>query len=400
MEREKVIEICDGVYWVGVKDWNRRIFDALIPLPHGTSYNSYLVKGTEKVALIDTVNQGFEEELEEKLNEIVKVENIDYLIMNHAEPDHAGAIPYIMKKNTKLQLIATEKGSKMASIYYSVPPERIKIVKDGETIDLGGKRLSFIEAPFLHWPETMFTYLEEDKILFPCDFFGAHTAFGFYDSDVEDIMSHAKRYFGEIMMPFRIMGKKALDKIKGLNIKIIAPSHGPIYRNPEKILDAYRKWTNGETREKAIVLYVSMWGSTEKMIKTVSDTLISEGIEVSLYNLALADIGDVAKDLVDTRALIFGSPTVLGSMHPVAIFGAYLLKALKPPIKYCVVLGSYGWGGGSVKEALDMLASTKVEVVGELEVNGPPTTEDYEKLRKICKDLVVKIKGDERYDGN
>lgn len=232
--KEKVIEISDGVFWVGVKDWNRRLFDALIPLPQGTTYNAYIVKGKRETAVIDTVNPGFEEEFEEKISEVIKVEEIDYVIMNHAEPDHAGGIPYILKKNTKAKLITTEKGSKMASIYYNAPVERIKIVKDNEIIDLGDKKLRFIEAPFLHWPETMFTYLEEDKILFTCDFFGSHTAFGFYDDDIEEIISHAKKYFGEIMMPFRNMGKKALDKIKELDIKIIAPSHGPIYRNPEK----------------------------------------------------------------------------------------------------------------------------------------------------------------------
>ncbi len=186
------------------------------------------------------------------------MEEIDYVIMNHAEPDHAGLIPFILKKNSKAELITTEKGSKMASVYYNVSAERIKIVKDNETIDLDGKTLRFIEAPFLHWLETMFTYLEEDKVLFSCDFFASHTAFGFYDDDVEEVIPLAKRYFGEIMMPFRSMGKRALDKIKGLDIKIIAPSHGPIYRNPEKILEAYKKWTNGETKSKVIVLYVSM----------------------------------------------------------------------------------------------------------------------------------------------
>jgi flavorubredoxin len=393
MIKEKVVEISDGVFWVGIKDWNRRLFDALIPLPQGTTYNSYVVIGRKKTALIDTVNPGFEEEFGEKINGVIKVEELDYIIMNHAEPDHAGAIPYIMKKNTKARLITTEKGSKMASIYYDVSAERMKIVKDGEVIDLGGKKLRFIEAPFLHWPETMFTYLEEDKILFSCDFFGAHTAFGFYDEEVEDVILLAKRYFGEIMMPFRIMGKKAMDKIEELEIKIIAPSHGPIYRNPEKILKAYRKWTNGETKEKVVILYVSMWGSTEKMIKSISEMLLSEGIEVCLYNLAIADIGDVAKDLVDSRALILGTPTVLGGMHPLAIYGAHLVKALRPPLKYGVIFSSYGWGGGAKRQASDILAPTKIELVGDLEINGPPTTKDYKKIKEICENLISTIRG-------
>jgi flavorubredoxin len=241
MKRYNVPEISEGVFWVGTKDFNRRIFDALIPLPQGTSYNAYLVKGKEKTALVDTVNPGFEKELIEKIGQITDPTDLDYIVMNHAEPDHANAIPYIMQASKEAVLITTEKGAKMAKIFHRVPDERIKTVKDGDAIELGGKTLKFIEAPMLHWPETMFTYLIENKVLFPCDFFGAHTAFGIYDDDVEEIIPVAKRYFGEIMMPFRNMGKKALDKIKNLEIKLIAPSHGPIYKNPERILEAYQK---------------------------------------------------------------------------------------------------------------------------------------------------------------
>lgn len=208
------VEIRPGIYWVGVKDWNRRIFDALIPLPQGTSYNAYLVKGREKTALIDTVNPGFEEELAEKVGEVTDITIIDYIVMNHAEPDHAGSIPYMIKMNKKAQLVTTGKGAKMAKVFYNVSEERIKTVKDGDKIELGGKTLTFIEAPWLHWPETMFTYLIEDKILFPCDFFGSHTAFGLYDEDIEEIVYLSKKYFGEIMMPFRNMGQKALDLIR------------------------------------------------------------------------------------------------------------------------------------------------------------------------------------------
>ncbi|MEW6003356.1 MAG: FprA family A-type flavoprotein, partial [Nitrospirota bacterium] len=367
-------EISEGVHWVGVKDWNRRIFDALIPLPHGTSYNAYLVKGKEKSALIDTVNPGFEKELEEKINQITNISDIDYVVMNHAEPDHAGAIFYIMQKNNKAILLATEKCKNMAQIYFKVPDERIRKVKEGDTVELGGKMLKFIDAPWLHWPETMFTYLVENRILFPCDFFGAHTAFRFYDEDVEDLIPLAKKYFGEIMMPFRHLGKKAIDKIKDLDIKIIAPSHGPIYRNPERILEPYRKWTAGEIGQKAIIVYVTMWNSTEAMIKTMVETLQKEDIEVSLYNLVHADVGEIAKDLVDSAAIVLGAPTVLGGMHPLAIYGANLVKVLRPPLKYCAILSSYGWGAGAVRQALEILGPTKIEVVGTLEVNGPASS--------------------------
>ena len=391
MSWRNITKISEGVYWVGVRDWNRRLFDALIPLPRGTTYNSYLVIGESKKALIDTVNPGFEKELEEKIRKVVDPSEIDYVIMNHAEPDHAGAIPYIMSINSKAKLVTSNKGAKMAQQFYKVPEGRIIAVHDGENIDLGGKTLRFIEAPMLHWPETMFTYLQENKTLFPCDFFGSHRADGLYDDEVEDLIVYAQRYFGEIMMPFRFMGQKALEKIKDLEIEIIAPSHGPIHRNPEHILEAYRKWVNGETKQKTIIVYATMWKSTEKMIQTIADTLTSEGVEVVVYNLTLSDIGDVAKDLVDSRAIVLGAPTVLGGIHPLAFYAAYLVKALRPPLKYGVVLSSYGWGGGAVKHAQEVLEPLKMELVGAMEINGPPTKDDITKIIEIGKTLAKKI---------
>jgi flavorubredoxin len=392
MNWRNISKIVEGVYWVGARDWNRRMFDALIPLPNGTTYNAYLIIGSNKKALIDTVNPGFEKELEDKVAQVVNPTDIDYVIMNHAEPDHAGSIPYIMALNTKAKLVTTAKGAKMAQIFYKVPEERIIAVRDGETLDLGGKTLQFIEAPMLHWPETMFTYLKENKILFPCDFFGSHAAKGLYDDEIEELLVFAQRYYGEIMMPFRVMGQKALEKIKDLPIDVIAPSHGPIHRNPARILNVYRIWSNGETKQKAIVVYVSMWGSTEKMIKPIVDTLTSEGIEVALYNLTVSDIGDVAKDLVDSRVIVLGAPTVLGGAHPLAVYAAYLVKALKPPAKFGAVLSSYGWGGGAIKNIQEVLGPSKLEIVGALEINGPPSEENIKQIVDLGKTIANKIK--------
>lgn len=307
---------------MGVKDWDRRMFDALIPLPHGTTYNSYLVKGREKTALVDTVNPGFESELVDRISQVGELEEIDFVIMNHAEPDHAGSIPDLMKLNRDAILICTEKGGEFAKKYYGVQEERLKTVRDNEEVVLGGKTLRFFEAPWLHWPETMFTYLVEDRILFTCDFFGFHTAFGLYSDESESLIPESKKYFGEIMMPYRAMGKKALDKISGLEIDLIAPSHGPIHRNPETIVDAYRGWTAGETKEKALVAYTSMWGSTKSLIETMVETLRADDVEVALYNLENSDLGDIAKDLVDSRAIVLGAPTVLGLMHPLGIYAS------------------------------------------------------------------------------
>jgi len=386
-------EIASNVYWLVVKDWSRRVFDALIPLPQGTSYNTYLIKGTGGDALIDTVNPGFEEQLVEKASRLTSPERLKYVVMNHAEPDHAGSIPAVLKWSDTARLVATDKGAKMAQRFYKVPEERVITVGTGDIIDLGGKTLKFVEAPFIHWPETMITYLVEDGVLFPCDFFGAHTALGLYDDDVEDLSSAAKKYFGEIMMPYRSMAVKTLEKVKELQVKVIAPSHGPIYKNPAKILKAYEQWTSGETKEKAVVVYVSMWRSTEAMARTMAETLLSEGVEVTLHDLLTLDVGELAGDLVDSRALVLGTPTVLGGMHPLALYAAHLLKALRPPLKYLALLVSYGWGLGASTQAQEILASMRVELVGSMEVNGPPTPMDREKIAELATILAEKIKG-------
>ncbi|MEM2911895.1 MAG: FprA family A-type flavoprotein [Candidatus Bathyarchaeia archaeon] len=392
MGEKNVVKLSENVYWVGSRDWNRRLFDALIPLPKGTSYNAYLVIGEKENVLIDTVNPGFEKELEEKIRTVIDPEAINYVVMNHAEPDHAGAIPHIMKAASKAKLIATNRGAKMAQTFYAVPQGRIKVVGDNETLSLGGKTLHFIEAPMLHWPETMFTYLQEDKILFPCDFFGSHLAGGLYDDEVEDLLVHAQRYWGEIMMPFRAMAKKALEKLQELEIKMIAPSHGPIHGNPERILNAYRRWADGETRQKATIAYVTMWNSTEKMVKQMAETLAAEGVEIAFHNLAITDIGDLAKDLVDSKAIVLGAPTVLGGAHPLAVYAAYLIKALRPPIKFAVLISSYGWVGGAIKQIQETLGQFKVEIAGTVDINGPPTEENIRQIVEIGKMLAKKIK--------
>ena len=392
MTWRNAIQISEGVQWTGIKDWNRRLFDALIPLPRGTTYNSYLIVGDSKKALIDTVRWGFEKEFEEKIRSVVGSSKIDYVVMNHAEPDHAGSIPYILETNPNAKLLTTSKGVKMAQVFYNTPQERTQVVHDNETVNLGNKTLRFIEAPMLHWPETMFTYLEVNKILFPCDFFGSHVANGLYDDEVEDLLVFAQKYWGEIMMPFSPMAKKALEKLRNLEIRMIAPSHGPIYRHPERILEKYRKWANGETKQKTVVVYVSMWNSTEKMVEPMVETLQSEGIEVAVHNLTLSATDEVAKDLVDSRAIVLGAPTVVNGAHPLAVYATYLVKILRPPTRFGVVLSSYGWSGGAVKHIQEILGPTKMEILGALEINGPPTENDIKQITELGKMLADKIK--------
>lgn len=394
MSSKKSNEIAPGIFWVGVEDWNRRIFDALVPLPLGTSYNSYLIVGKEKTALIDTVQNNFTDELLEKIEQVADPREIDYVIMNHAEPDHAGSIPRIMSVAKNAKLVVTKTGLDMARIYYDVPSERTMMVKEGDTLNLGQKTLRFIEAAWLHWPETMFSYAVEDKVLFPCDFFGSHIAKSkLYDDEVGDIvLPEAQRYYAEIMMPYPLAIIKGLDKVKNLDLRIIAPSHGPVFRNPKRILDAYELWARGPLKQKAVVIYVSMWDSTGALEKTIVKHISAEGVETVQYNLLTADISHVMRDLVDASAIVIGAPTVLNGPHPLALMMTEIIRAIKPRTKLVALFGSYGWGGGAVKTMTERLQQSGFEVFETLQVRGPPRKEDLEKAAKLGIHVAERIK--------
>ncbi|MBE0517638.1 MAG: FprA family A-type flavoprotein [Thermoplasmata archaeon] len=383
-----------NVYWVGVKHHNRRLFDGLIPLPHGTSYNAYLVVGSSKTALIDTVNPGFAEDLLGRIAEHMDPAKLDYVIMNHAEPDHADAGRYVLEVAKNAKLVTSAKGKDAAIMYFGIDSERIIVVDESSKLELGGKTLKFIDAPWLHWPETIFTYLEEDKILFPCDFFGSHVAYGqFYADELGEGVSLdlAKLYFAEIMMPFRKPGQTAVEKVKKLGVKMIAPSHGVIWNDPKIILDAYTDWTGEKMKKKVLIPYVSMWGSTEKMVNALAGSLINKGIEVQLFDLTNADIGHVAKELIDSPVVVIGTPTVLNGMHPVAAYAAMLVKQLRSPTKYAALLTSHGWSGGAVKAVQDLLGGTKIEILGVVDVKGPPKEAEFEKIKELADKIEAKL---------
>jgi len=394
MSKQASNEIAPKVFWVGASDWHRRLFDSLISLPGGTSYNAYLVVGKNKVALIDTVWTPFADSLLSKINKTVKPEKIDYLVMNHAEPDHAGSIPNVLSVAKNAKLVATKRGIGMAKVFYNVPDERTLEVKDGDTIDLGGKTLKFIEAPWLHWPETMFTFLVEDGTLCPCDFFGAHIAVSrlFDDEAGDHVLSEAKRYYADIMMPFPVFVKRALDKIKDLDIKMIAPSHGVVYRNPRRILDAYEMWARGPLKQKAVILYVSMWGSTETLEKVIEESLSAEGIETVPYNLVVSDLSHLSRDLVDASAILIGSPTYLNGAHPLALLATEFIRGQRPRTKMVAIFGSYGWGGGAVSQIEDRLKQSGFQIIETLECRGPPRDADLERARNLGKLVAQKIK--------
>jgi len=378
------------VYWVGAVDWDRRLFDELIPLPDGTSYNAYLVKGSEKTALIDTVDPTMANKLINNLSRL-GVKNIDYVIANHAEQDHSGALPQILKSYPNATVVATPKCKNLLMNLLLIPENKIMTVEDRETVSLGNKILEFIHAPWVHWPETMLTYLREDKTLFTCDLFGSHFATSnLYVTDEATVYEAAKRYYAEIMMPFRTVIQKNLEKIKDLQIDMIAPSHGPIYDKPEFILEAYRDWVYSPPKNIVVLPYISMHGSTKKMVEYFVAALVERGITVKQFNLAKTDIGKLAMALVDAATIVVGSPTVLVGPHPNVVYGVYLVNALRPKLKFASIIGSYGWGSRMVEQIKGMLSNLKVELFEPVVTKGFPKDEDFKALDKLADEILNK----------
>jgi len=385
-------EIKGGVFSIGVIDWDRRIFDELIPLPNGTSYNAYLIKGREKKALIDTVDPTKEYELLANLQKL-GVENIDYVISNHAEQDHSGTIPKILELYPDARVVTNEKCKEFLIELLLIQEEKFLVLKDGETLPLGGKTLEFIIAPWVHWPETMLTYLKEDKILFPCDLFGSHLATSdLYAIEECMVYTSAKKYYAEIMMPFRTSIKKHMERIDGIDVDLIAPSHGPVYHKPKFILDAYEDWVSDNVKNEVIIPYVSMHGSTEKMVDYFIHALMERNIIVKPFNITKTDIGELAMALVDAATVVIASPTVLAGPHPSVVYAAYLVNALRPKTKFVSVIGSYGWGGKMVEFLTETLTNLKSDVLEPVVIKGYPKPEDFKELERLADKIFMKHK--------
>jgi len=385
-------EMRPQVYWVGAIDWDRRLFDALIPLPDGTSYNSYLIRGSEKTALIDTVDPTMGEVLVNHLDEL-KIKSIDYVIANHAEQDHSGTLPRVLGKYPQAKLVCTSRCKGMLIDLLLIPEERFITVEDKETISLGDRTLEFIHAPWVHWPETMLTYLREDKILFPCDFFGSHLATtDMYVTDGGQVYEAAKRYYAEIMMPFRTTIQKNLEKIKDYAIDIIAPSHGPMYDKPEFILKAYHSWAFDEPGNIVVLPYISMHDSTRKMVEYLVGALAKRGVTVKQFDLTVTDIGKLAMSLVDAATIVIGTPTVLAGAHPNVVYAAFLANALRPNLKFASIIGSYGWGGKAVEQLAGTIPNLKVELLEPVLSKGFPKEADFRALDNLADTIVQKHK--------
>jgi flavorubredoxin len=385
-------EIKPGIFFVGALDFDRRLFDSLIPLPDGTSYNSYLIKGSEKTALIDTVDPAMTDVLLRQLDKL-KVSRIDYVIAHHGEQDHSGSIGPVLQKFPEAVVLASPKCKAILMDLLLISDAKFRTVGDKETVSLGNKTLEFIYTPWVHWPETMVTYLKEDQVLFSCDFFGSHIATSdLYVTEQERVYEAAKRYFAEIMMPFRNVIQGNLDKLKIQDIKMIAASHGPIYDKPQFIMDAYRHWVSDNPGNIVVLPYVSMHGTTRIMVDYLVEALMDRGVTVKRFELSGSDIGKLAMSLVDAATIVIGTPTVLAGPHPLAAYAAFLANALRANVKYVSIIGSYSWGGKTVETLAGMIGNLKVEVIDPVLCKGVPREADFKALDKLADSICEKHK--------
>jgi flavorubredoxin len=385
-------QVKPNVYAVGAIDWDSRLFDRLIPLPDGTSYNSYLVRGSEKTALIDTVDPMKTDVL---FGNIVGtgVEKIDYIVANHAEQDHSGSLSDVLLLYPDAKVVTNPKCKQMLIDLLGIEDDKFVTIKDGQELSLGDKTLKFVYTPWVHWPETMSTYVPEDRILFSCDFFGAHLATSsLFVDDEAAVYESAKRYYAEIMMPFRRQINANLAKLDNLDIEVIAPSHGPVYDKPEFIVDAYKDWVSDSVRNKVVVPYVSMHGSTEKMVSHLVDALIDRNIAVGQFELSTVDLGKLAIALVDAATVVVGSPTVLAGAHPAAVYAAFMTNAIRPKIKFASVIGSFGWGGKTVEQLTGLMPNLNIEILEPVLVKGAPKKVDFAALDRLADEILAKHK--------
>ena len=380
--------IVPGIHWLGAQDFDRRLFDELIPLPDGTSYNAYLVQGSEKTALIDAVDPT---KIDLLMAQLEAIPHLDYLIVQHVEQDHSGSVPHILELYPEAKVITSPKAKPMLVDHLHIDPERITTVADGETLSLGDRTFEFIHAPWVHWPETMLTYLREEKILFTCDLFGAHLATTeLYGRDKERVYEAAKRYYAEIMMPFHAIIKGHLKKLDGYEIDLIAPSHGPLYDDPSFIFDAYKDWVLDPPKNLVLLPYVSMHGSTAMMVERLIAALSEREVRVEPLNMTVTDLGKLAINLVDAASVVFATPTVLVGSHPGIVSAAYLVNALRPKLRYAAVIGSYGWRGRTVEQIMDLTKNLKVEWFDPIMTKGLPDKAALAELDRLAETIAQK----------
>lgn len=385
-------EIKNNIFYCGLNHRERKLFDELIPLPVGTTYNSYFVKGSEKTAIIDTMYLPKADEYIQKFED-AGITKVDYIVANHGEQDHSGALPKMVKKYPEAKILTNPKCKEIIQLMLHIEDEKFQVVADGEEISLGNKTLKFIHTPWVHWPDTMFTYIPEDKIIFTCDFLGSHSPFeNLYAEETHELLKAAKRYYAEIMMPFRNFCKKYIQLLKGMDIDMILTSHGPIYKNPKFILDAYEDWTSDDCKNEVVIPYVSMYESTKEMVDYMTEKLSEKGITVKPFNVVEEDLGELAMELVEACTVVFGSSMVLAGPHPAAVTVAYIAGILRPKTKYISFIGSYGWGGVLTEKLEQSLSAVRAEKLEPVIIKGKPKKEDFEKLDVLIEKIYQKHK--------
>jgi len=317
--------------------------------------------------------------------QLADLPNIDYVISQHAEQDHSGTIPTVLNKYPNARVVCSVKARGMLTDLLPIPVDRITTVNDKDIISLGDKTLEFVYTPWVHWPETMSSYLREDRILFSCDFFGAHLATsGTFVTDKARTYEAAKRYFAEIIMPFRPAARGNLDKLKSYPIDFIAPSHGPVWNEPAIIRDAHEDWTSDQCKNTCVIPYVSMHGSTKKMVDYLVVALADRGVRVQQFDLTATDNGKLAMELVDAATVVFGTPTVIVGPHPLVHNAVYLANVLRPKTRFASVIGSYGWASKAKEQIAELIPNLKVEVLEPVICKGAPKEADFKALDNLA----------------
>jgi len=390
-------KILENIYWVGAVDWNIRHFHGFTYSTHrGTTYNAYLITD-KKTALIDSVYNPFAEDMIEKIREVINPSKIDYVVANHVETDHSGAIQEILKLAPKAKVIGTARCKEGLQKHY-FGNWNFQVVKTGDEINLGERSLKFIEAPMLHWPDSMFTYIEKDALLLPNDAFGQHLATSKRFNDEVDekiLMEEAAKYYANILWPFSQLVIRKIEEVQklGLKISMIAPSHGIIWRsNPMKIVEAYLKWAKGEAEKKVLVVYDTMWGSTEKMAKAIVNGISSEGVEAMVFRLPFSDRGDIIGELLGAKGILVGSSTINNGVLPTVAPFLEEMQGLRPRNKIAAAFGSYGWGGGAAKAIEESLEKASMEIVAPtLTVKWVPDKDEIQKCFEFGKEFAKKL---------
>ena len=390
-----VRKLVPGVYSLSAIDWDRKLFDELVPLPEGTSYNAYLVVGSEKTALIDTVHPSMSGELLKALAGL-GLARLDYIVCNHAEPDHSGSIPAVLAAYPQAKVLANVKCRSLLKGSLDLPADALTLIQDNQRLSLGDKTLRFMWVPWVHWPDTTITYIEEDRLAFTCDFLGAHLATSdLYACDEARVERAALTYYAEIMMCYRPNVIKTLARLDELPIAMIAPSHGPVYARPDFILSLYRRWSGDATRPQVVIPYLSMYESTATMVAYLTDRLMEKGLSVQPYNVVDLDTGRFASSLVEASTLVFASPTVLDGPHPAMASAAYLVNALRPKTKFAAIIGSYGWGPTMPETLSAMLPHFKAEWLAPVNIGGAPRAESFAALDRLADEIAAANLGQE-----